>query len=184
MLADAILKRSPARAMLPVLALAVLVPLAYGCNRRGSGGGGLPAESADSVRALGAAFAKAMNAGDAAAVAALFTDDAIVLPEDAPLLHGRAEIRRFFTFLDSASVQLTLGEPALGGHRRIATSAGSSTIVVAPKDGSATMREEGKFLLVAEQQEDGSWRITRMAWSRNAPLDSAAMSAPAPARGG
>ena len=41
-------------------------------------------------------FMEAMGRGDAASVAALYTEDAVVLPPDAPMISGRSGIEEFW----------------------------------------------------------------------------------------
>jgi hypothetical protein len=55
---------------------------------------GLEAEDLAKAKALTQAYAVAMEAGDAAALAALYAEDAILLPPNAPMMQGRAGASR------------------------------------------------------------------------------------------
>src|SRR6185437_13197526 len=53
------------------------------------------AQSKAAIQKLNDAWMAAFNKGDAAAVAAMYTDDAYMLPAGAPLVKGRDDIQKF-----------------------------------------------------------------------------------------
>ena len=55
------------------------------------------AQTAADIQKLEDAFAAAFNKGDAAAVAAMYTEDAIAMPPGAPRAKGRKAIQAFWT---------------------------------------------------------------------------------------
>lgn len=63
------------------------------------------------------AYVDGINAGDAAAVTALFADDAVVEdPVGKPPISGRAAIAEFYTNAVSAGTKLSLDTPIRGSH--------------------------------------------------------------------
>ena len=54
------------------------------------------AQDKATIQSLSDQFAKAFNAGDAAAVAALYTEDAIILPPGGDMMKGRSAIQAFW----------------------------------------------------------------------------------------
>jgi len=54
------------------------------------------AQSKAAIQKLEDQWGAAFNKGDAAAVAAMYTDDAYVLPAGAPMAHGRADLQKFW----------------------------------------------------------------------------------------
>jgi len=54
------------------------------------------AQSKAAIQKLEDQWGAAFNKGDAAAVAAMYTDDAYVLPAGAPMVRGRADIQNFW----------------------------------------------------------------------------------------
>ena len=54
------------------------------------------AQDKATIQSLNDKFAQAFNAGDAAAVAALYTDDAVILPPGAEMMKGKNAIRAFW----------------------------------------------------------------------------------------
>jgi len=54
------------------------------------------AQDKATIQSLSDQFAKAFNTGDAAAVAALYTEDAIILPPGGEMMKGRSAIQAFW----------------------------------------------------------------------------------------
>jgi uncharacterized protein (TIGR02246 family) len=106
----------------------------------------------------------ARNSRDADAMAEVYTEDAKVLPPDAPVVEGRAAIRTFFRNLFEARP-----EPADFDEREIVV-LGNYTwrqgIYSVPlADGSI---EYGKFIQLWKR-EGGDWKLHRSMWSPNGP---------------
>ncbi|MBV9590802.1 MAG: nuclear transport factor 2 family protein, partial [Hyphomicrobiales bacterium] len=59
---------------------------------------GAPAFAQDSahIQMLNDQFAAAFNKGDAAAIGAMYTEEAVVLPAGSPLVRGREAIQNFW----------------------------------------------------------------------------------------
>jgi uncharacterized protein (TIGR02246 family) len=107
---------------------------------------------------------EARNARDADAMAAVYSEDAKVLPPDAPVVEGRAAIRTFFRNLFEARP-----EPADFDEREIVV-LGNYTwrqgIYAVPlADGRI---EYGKFIQLWKL-ESGVWKLHRSMWSPNGP---------------
>jgi len=111
------------------------------------------------------AWVERYAANDAAGVAALYTEDAQLLPPDMEIVSGRAAIQEFVAktnppggpAFEIATVEtLVFGEYA---HRQ-------GSFAVKGPDGAA--RETGKFLELWKKV-DGKWLIHRDMWSGDAP---------------
>ena len=87
------------------------------------------AQDKSEIEKLNARWAELFNKGDAAGVAALYTDDAVVLPPGAPILKGKTDIEAFWK-----KAAETLGDAKL------------TTVDVKPL-GQAAARETGHFSL-------------------------------------
>ena len=72
--------------MLPLVTAALLSPLFTGCATRDAT---LPNE-------VTTALASAFTRGDVAACTDLYSDDAVILSDGAPSVHGKQAIHRFF----------------------------------------------------------------------------------------
>ena len=109
-------------------------------------------------------------ANDSAGIAALYTEDAQLLPPDQEIVNGRAAIQEFFARTSppgSAAIEIATVETHVFGdyaHRQ------GSFLLKGP-DGTTVAA--GKFLELWKKV-DGRWMIHRDMWSANAP-------APAPA---
>jgi uncharacterized protein (TIGR02246 family) len=126
------------------------------------------------IRAGTAAFAEAYNAGDADALAAAYTEDAVLLPPNAPAVSGRDGIREFWA-ADSANAQAAglkfvfPGDGPAEVSGDLAYESGSFKVV----DASGAAVATGKYIGVFKKQ-DGKWLLFRDTWNTDAP-------APAPA---
>lgn len=138
----------------------------------------LAADDAGRIRAGTASWMKSFNSGNAGAVVALYSDDAVVMPPNAPLARGVAAIKeaiaKEIVGMKKGGFTLapgTLDEVNVAGD--MAWHAG--TYVVKDKGGKTV--DAGKFLEVWERKS-GKWRMVRDMWnSDGAP---AAPAAPAP----
>jgi uncharacterized protein (TIGR02246 family) len=105
--------------------------------------------------------AAAMNAGDMQRWLALWVDDGIQMPPNAPRRVGKAEIQRGmqsqFDLFDTTNMVVHTEEVRILGDR--AYSHGSYQFELVPKGGGETKRYSGNFLVVLEKQIDGSWKI-------------------------
>jgi uncharacterized protein (TIGR02246 family) len=108
------------------------------------------------------AWAAAFNKGDAAAIAAMYTADADMLPDHADLAHGRAAIEATIKkFVESGTYQNDLKITAenvrpLGPN--MAAKIGTYTITPQP--------EVGKFATVVHKL-GGKWLLERDIWNTN-----------------
>ena len=147
------------------LALAALALGALACHLPAS-----PRTRRAEVDTLRQRLVAAWAAGDAAALADLWTDDAIVMPQGEPAVAGReailARARAAFE-LYRARLVLRPEEVMVAGD--YAFDRGSYTLTLAPRDGKAPALREEKYLLVLRWQPDGGWRIARGISNASAP---------------
>jgi len=129
------------------------------------------------IRAQTTSWAKAYNGGDAKAVAALYAEDAVLLPPGAPAVSGRAAIQAFFTSeiagSKAAGVVFVLSPSTdAGASGKLGWESGTYKATV-----KSAVVESGKFLSVY-RKKDGKWLYIRDTWNADAPP---APPAPAPA---
>ncbi|MBX3703092.1 MAG: DUF4440 domain-containing protein [Steroidobacteraceae bacterium] len=101
---------------------------------------------------------------DAAGLAALYTEDAQVLPPDAEIVSGRAAIQEFHARTNppgSAGIEIATVETLVFGD--YAYRQGSFRL-----KGPGGAVSGGKFIELWKKS-DGKWRIHREIWSANAP---------------
>lgn len=140
-----------------------------------------PAASADeaAIRAQTTDWEKAYNAGDAKAVAALYTEDALLLPPGAPGVHGRAAIQAFFIkdiaeSKAAGAVFVVNRNTDVGVSGSTGWESGTYTVTV-----KGAVVDSGKFLSVS-RKEKGKWLYLRDTWNSDAAPAAAAAPAPAP----
>lgn len=140
-----------------------------------------PAADEAGIRAQTTSWAKAYNGGDAKAVAALYAEDAILMPPGASAVKGRAAILEFFTKdiagSKAAGVVFVLNPKTdVGVSGNMGWESGIYSVTVK----GATV-ETGKFLSVS-RKKDGKWLYLRDTWNADAaPAPAAAPPAPAAA---
>lgn len=148
------------------MALAAVVLCA--CSKSGS-------TSADSSAAGGAAdttsgpaavakvrdaWAEGAHNKDAPKVAAMYTDDAVLVGSDQPLTSGRAAIQAALdkNFPMSHGLQINSENTDVSGD--LAYDFGTYAQEITPPGGKTTV-VGGAYLVVLKKQHDGSWKIVR-----------------------
>lgn len=154
----------------------VFVAAAAGCRSTpelaGTSAGAEPLTSSDvaAIHRVDSAFSAAANAGDAAAVAAVYLEDAHLLPPNAEAIAGREAIGKFWGgLLDAYQVRITIGSDEVEGRGDLAYTRGHYTLQATPKAKGAGFREEGKFVEVLRRRPDGSWGYAVDMYSPNQP---------------
>ena len=121
------------------------------------------------------AYVAAQNAGDAAALAALFTDDAVLMPPNAPAVSGKEAIQSYLSSrIDQFSFELAASQAEAAAAGDWAFSRGTHTVKLTRKAGGKAVEDSGKYLNTLTRQSDGSWKIARHIWNSDKPLPGAA----------
>lgn len=125
-------------------------------------------EAIDRVRET---HVSAVNAGDAEAWAAQFTDDGVQMPPHAPANIGRTAIAGWSQgFMGLFSLEFALAVDEVHVQDDWAFERGTYTITLNPKAGGPPMQDAGKYLTVYQRKPGDSWRMARDIWNSNAPL--------------
>jgi uncharacterized protein (TIGR02246 family) len=145
-------------------------------------GSNAPDTSADkaAVRAVSIAWKKAYNAGDAAAVAALYAEDAVLSAPGEPAVVGKVPISEYFVkkVAEFSVLGLTVADAPLGDVGASGDLAYQwETYRVTDKSGAAV--DAGK-LLTLFRRDNGKWTIIGDTWSSDAPPVPVAARAAAP----
>ncbi len=139
--------------MVGLMTAALLAPL-----RGGMVGVGGPAQD-PAIRQVADAYTAAMLAGDAAAAAAVYRDDAVEMPPGVPPIHGRAAIEQYFRgmFGGCRFTEFTLAHAELRASGDVAFAAGTSRATVTP-NGGPPVTEAGKYVVVLKRT-GGAWKV-------------------------
>lgn len=133
----------------------------------------LTVEDTAAIRDIGTSYAQANIAGDADAVAALYSEDAVEMPPNLPAREGRAAIRESyaeFFGLDVEVSEFTLNSVELDGANGVAFERGTWTWTGIPPGMTESMSDTGKYIGIARKQADGSWLWTSVIWNSDVPL--------------
>ena len=121
----------------------------------------------DSVRD---AHVAALNAGDARAWAALFTDDGVQMPPNMPANIGRSAIEPWSTgFLDMFGAEFALLVDEVRVLGEWAFERGTYTIGLNPKSGDPSMQDAGKYITIYQRKSSEGWQMARDIWNSNNP---------------
>ena len=156
----------------PILSLLVVMlalPFMVSCEKAAKD---TTAEDSRAIEAASAQWVDAFNQGDAAALAALYTEEAKLLPPNSQMIVGREGIQAFFqgSFdAGEADVQLTVIELSVSGD--IAHVVGKYTFTMQPEEGEA-ISDNGKYVEIWKR-ENGSWKMDVDIWNTNLPLPTA-----------
>jgi ketosteroid isomerase-like protein len=158
------------RRSIRMLTLSWSLAMAAGCNQPASTAQSPAAAGADeaAIRAGTVLWTDAYNAGEVDKIVALYTEDAVVMPANAPALIGHAAIKDFLT-KDIAAAKaegLTdkdgVGDVGISGD--LAWHAGTSSV----SNAAGKTIETGKYIEVWHRI-NGKWLMIRDIWNDDAP---------------
>jgi ketosteroid isomerase-like protein/quercetin dioxygenase-like cupin family protein len=122
------------------------------------------------------AWLQAYNAGDVDRIVAMYAEDGIMMPPNAPAASGRAAMRAYITAgvaeAKAAGVTLVNGENHAGVSGNLGWHSGSYKVT----DASGATVDSGNYLETA-RKTDGKWLILRDIWNSDRPTASAAQDA-------
>ena len=117
-------------------------------------------------------FVEASNKGDAAAVANMFTMDARLLPPNAEMVEGRANIQKFWQDVITAGVKIVSLETVhVETQGNVAVEIGRYTTTI-PGAGGTTTTDKGKYV-VMWKREGASWKLAVDIFNTDIPKASA-----------
>lgn len=154
---------SPTTVIPLVLALA-----AFACQPMDEDQGAvqLTDEDTEAIRSSTDAFVEAVTAANWDSVAALYTEDAVVMPPNAPAVTGRSAIREWLaSFPPISAFDLQVEE--VEGRGDLAYARGTLTMELNPPGAANPIQDRGKYIEIRRRQEDGSWLISRDIFNSN-----------------
>jgi uncharacterized protein (TIGR02246 family) len=116
------------------------------------------------------AHVAALNAGDAKAWVAQFTDDGVQMPPNAPANVGRTMIGSWSqAILAQFRLQFALAVDEVRVLGEWAFERGGYTISLHPKAGGPPMQDMGKYITVYQRKPGDTWRMARDIWNSSNP---------------
>jgi uncharacterized protein (TIGR02246 family) len=129
------------------------------------GARGADADIKSEIQRLSDKFSEAASRGDAAGVAALYTEDAQLFPPEAAIVKGRAAIQDFWKPLvegGSVKAKLTTVEATVAGE--YVHEIGMFTL----KNSDGSLIQEGKYIVIWKRVGK-TWQLYRDIWNSNSP---------------
>jgi len=116
------------------------------------------------------AHVAALNAGDAKAWVAQFTDDGVQMPPNAPANVGRTMIGSWSqAILAQFRLQFALAVDEVRVLGEWAFERGGYTISLHPKAGGPPMQDMGKYITGYQRKPGDTWRMARDIWNSSNP---------------
>ncbi len=114
-------------------------------------------------------FGEAVRMGDASALAALYTEDARLLPPNSEMIGGRQGIEAFW----GGGLQMGIKDAVLTtvdvlGIGDMVCEIGQYDLTIQP-EGQEAMKDNGKYLVVWKKDSDGAWKLHVDIWNTSVP---------------
>ena len=122
-------------------------------------------EDGQAIRQANEDHTAAFNAKDLDKVVGLYSDEAVFMPPNAPLLRGRDPVKDFYGRIVARGATLKMEPDEVNGHGPLAYESGTYEVQYTDGEGS---RDRGKYLRVLRKL-NGNWRVVKMMWSSDLP---------------
>jgi len=120
----------------------------------------------EAIQEVNKTFSEFLSRGDAAGIARCYAEDAVVMPPNQDLIHGRGGIEGFWRGIVTAGVKaLRLESQKVAQYGEVIAEIGRFTVVI---EGNEVI-DEGKYL-VLWKQENGEWKLFRDIWNTSRPV--------------
>ena len=160
---------------LMIIPLVILLCFTFGCQKQAEEAEPVVDVEADitAIKEMLNQYAVASNAGDIDLWISLWADDGVLMPQSAPAVIGKEQIREAMKLLfdqwtlDVATTSIedakVYGDLGLTHYK--------FTLDMTPKAGGETIHvvRDGKALTLYERQSDGSWKIVYDCFNSNVP---------------
>lgn len=112
-----------------------------------------------------AEFVATFNRGDMAALAALYTEDATLMPPDSGIVTGRQEIQRFWQGVQDAGFRrAAFHTQQVEASGDLAAEVATAELFAESGDGAASTLPV-KYVVVWRRGTDGQWRMAVDIWN-------------------
>jgi uncharacterized protein (TIGR02246 family) len=138
-----------------------------------AGQGTAPAKSqaggaaVDAMKAIADAYVKATLAGDAKAVAALYTEDAVEMPPNQPLIKGRTAIEQYYQkgFASGNKISaFSVSHLQTEATGDLGYDAGTYQQTMTPAGGDKPVSDRGKYVVILKRA-GGAWKVAYAIYS-------------------
>jgi ketosteroid isomerase-like protein len=118
----------------------------------------------EAIRSNAASLTSAFNEKQVDKIIALYDDNSVFMPPNAPVLRGREPLKSFYSgLIAKGGSDLKMDVESVAGYGPLAYESGSYTIAY-----QAGGRDRGKYLRVLRKMND-TWRVEYTIWSSDLP---------------
>lgn len=162
--------------LLMIIPLVILLCFTFSCQQGEEvaeevGAKVLSDEDIAAIKAIGPAIDKATLEWDIDALLELWTEDTLLMNQNAPIIHGRAGVAEYYKAFETATWKEHKHELLeVDGYGDIAYARGAYKVVYVLEGAAEPIKLEGKTLLIFRKQSDGSWLISIFCWNSDLPL--------------
>ncbi|HLE63418.1 MAG TPA: DUF4440 domain-containing protein [Pyrinomonadaceae bacterium] len=122
----------------------------------------------NAIEAANKAFVASFNSGSAAAVAAMYTSDAQLLPPNSPMIGNHQGIQSFWQNLITAGIKVVrLETKVVEACGDTAYEVGGYEFTI-PTAAGGTVTDHGKYVVIWKKQ-GRRWKLAQDIWNTNAP---------------
>jgi len=114
-------------------------------------------------------FGEAVRQGNGAAIGALYTDDATILPPNGEMVKGKPAITAFWTGgLQAGIKEAVLTTVEVLDMGELAFEIGKYALKIQPA-GHGVIEDTGKYVVLWKKQSDGAWKLHVDIWNTSLP---------------
>jgi ketosteroid isomerase-like protein len=118
------------------------------------------------IEAANSKFGEAVRKGDGAAIAALYSEKAKLLPPGSEMIQGGAGIQAFWSGAIKMGVRdAVLTTEEVLGMGDLVCEVGKYDLTIKPEGGQGTAKDIGKYLVVWKEPSEGDWKILVDIWN-------------------
>jgi ketosteroid isomerase-like protein len=127
-------------------------------------------DDAEAIRKSTATLAAAVNEKNVDGIVALYDENSVFMPPNAPMLRGREPLKSFYgELIARGAVDFKLDVDTVAGHGPLGYESGTYSMSL--KSGA---RDRGKYLRVLRKTND-AWRVEYTIWSSDLPKPTGAV---------
>jgi len=149
-----------------IIPLTLLICFAFSCQREA---GPLSDDDVAAIKASTEAFIQAVRFEDWAALAALYTEDAVFMPPNQPMVQGQAAIQTWMEEFPAVT-KYNLTAVEIDGQGDLAFVRGTYSMTIAPEGAPEPIQDTGKYVEIRRKQQDGSWLMAVDIFNSDLPL--------------
>ncbi len=127
-------------------------------------------EAAEGFDAIVAQWDASLNGHDVEGVLSIFGADPVMMPPGAPVVVGTEAIAEWMqTLFEQGLIDVRNEVEGVRAAGDLAVGWGTYTLTITPEAGGEPVTDTGKWMAIAEQQPDGTWKGIRNIWNQDAP---------------